>query len=240
MTTIALPDKDASSNAEDATWDDVNRLLTGYEGHWRRRWRDTISSSEPYASQQEYWLDSLQLASTYVESEGDSHDTRTRRHSIFYAISYITYRRQPQPWGSDLERDHYVFVTENGQKRPNDLLELILAYEDRITALKRYGVGDGVSLNDASVEDFWHFVGYPGTRRKAGLVLLDNGNLRASWRDKDGNFLGIQFAGHGQVEYVIFKRRPNSDLVSRVAGVDTLGGIRKQFQAFDLVSLVNS
>ncbi len=197
-------------------------------------------SYEPYAPRHEFSIDSLQLASTDVGLDEDPHDSWSRRHLMLYAIGYIAYRQQAQLWGSDLEKDHFVFVTEGGQNRHDDLLELVLSYEKRIAELKRYGADEGVSLNAASLEDFWFFVGYKGTRQRAGLVLLDNGNLRASWRDDDGNFLGIQFAGHRQVEYVIFKHRRHSELVSRVAGIDTLDGIRKQLQAFELVSLVNS
>ena len=69
---------------------------------------------------------------------------------------------------------------------------------------------------------------------------MKNGNLRAVWDDdNDGDrHVALQFLGGGHVQYVIFKRRPGVVKVSRVAGADTLDGIRRQVQAFDLNPLV--
>ena len=63
---------------------------------------------------------------------------------------------------------------------------------------------------------------------------MDNGNFRAIWKDRNGDHLGVQFLGEQMAEYVIFKQRPSVESVSRVAGIDTLEGVRTQLQAFDL------
>lgn len=55
-----------------------------------------------------------------------------------------------------------------------------------------------------------------------------NGNFRAIWEDGKENRVAIQFMGAQRGEYVIFKRRPDASDVSRVAGIDTLDGIRRQ------------
>ena len=68
---------------------------------------------------------------------------------------------------------------------------------------------------------------------------MDNGNLRAIWKNEAGSRVGIQFLGSQMAEYVIFRRRPATTDVSRVAGIDTLEGIKRQIHAFDLNSLVN-
>ena len=70
------------------------------------------------------------------------------------------------------------------------------------------------------------------------MVLMDNGNLRAVWKDEKGTHLGLQFLGEGMVQYVIFKRRSRSRPISRIAGRDTLEGFKHQIDAFQLHSLL--
>ncbi len=67
---------------------------------------------------------------------------------------------------------------------------------------------------------------------------MDNGNLRAIWRDEREAHLGLQFLGGGMVQYVIFKRRENEQSISRVTGRDSLEGLERQFDAFELRSLL--
>lgn len=113
------------------------------------------------------------------------------------------------------------------------------AYQSRIGDLIRYGIDEGISLNEASLMDFWAFVRSAAYTRRAGLALMDNGNLRAVWKGEDGEHLGLHFLGDHTVNYVIFKRRPGSRRVSRVAGNDTFDGVKSQVRAFQLNSLVN-
>ena len=116
--------------------------------------------------------------------------------------------------------------------------EMCRAYWSRIESLYSDAVLDGFALNEASARDFWSFVGSAFLTQKAGLVLMDNGNLRAVWKGDNGSHLGLQFLGNQSVEYVIFKRRTAARDVSRVAGIDTLEGIKRQIYAFDLMALV--
>ena len=67
---------------------------------------------------------------------------------------------------------------------------------------------------------------------------MDNGNLRAVWKDNKGNRLGLQFLGGGMVQHVIFKQRNAARPISRVAGRDTFEGIKRQIDTFDLDSLL--
>ena len=112
-------------------------------------------------------------------------------------------------------------------------------YVGRIDELRGYGELESIRINQDSEGDFWSFVRSASFAIKAELVLMDNGNLRAVWQDGGSSHVGIQFLGRKEAEYVIFKRRTVSEDVSRVAGIDTLTGIKKQFRAFDLTSLVN-
>ena len=67
---------------------------------------------------------------------------------------------------------------------------------------------------------------------------MDNGNLRAIWKDNDGARLALQFLGGRMVQYVIFKQREKEQHVSRVAGRDSIDGFERQIHAFELHSLL--
>ena len=106
-------------------------------------------------------------------------------------------------------------------------------YSRRIEVLCSDAEDDDLVLNEASERDFWHYIRSVPFAQKAGLVLMDNGNLRAVWKGDDESHLGIQFLGNQWVEYVIFKRRPSTIDIARVAGRDTLDGVKRQIDAFD-------
>ena len=111
-------------------------------------------------------------------------------------------------------------------------------YMARIEFLQAEALHEGYGLNPASRIDFERFaLGVPDVR-KGNLVLLENGNLRAIWKDEQGTRLGLQFLGGGMAQYVIFKRREKSQPISRVAGRDSLEGLERQFVAFELHSLL--
>lgn len=111
------------------------------------------------------------------------------------------------------------------------------AYSVRIDALKSAAALDGFSLNKASERDFWSFIKFSPFIKKGSLVLMDNGNLRATWKDGEGNHIGLQFLGNRLIQYVIFKRRAGGH-ISRVAGCDMQKGVERQIQTFDLKLLM--
>jgi len=112
------------------------------------------------------------------------------------------------------------------------------AYLARICDLRYMAMGDGYSLNLFSEVDFLEFVKSQPRLIKGNLVLMDNGNLRAIWKDGQGTHLGMQFLGKGMVQYVIFKQRDPAQLISRVAGRDTFEGVRRQIESFELYHLL--
>ena len=114
----------------------------------------------------------------------------------------------------------------------------IASYMSRLKLLQDEAAHDGYVLNFASGIDFKQFVRAAPNIRKGNLVLMDNGNLRAIWKDAQGTRLGLQFLGGRMVQYVIFKRRKMEQPVSRVAGRDSLEGLQRQIDAFELHSLL--
>ncbi len=112
------------------------------------------------------------------------------------------------------------------------------AYMSRMKILQNEAMHDGYVLNLSSEIDFRQFVRAGPDIRKGNLVLMDNGNLRAIWKNEQGSRLGLQFLGGRMVQYVIFKRRKHGQPISRVTGRDSLEGLEQQIDAFELYSLL--
>lgn len=112
------------------------------------------------------------------------------------------------------------------------------AWQTRIETLRADAQQDGFRLNPASERDFWRFIRSEPFIRKGSLVLLDNGNLRAMWKDQDGTHIGLQFLGGRVAQYVIFKHRAAAGAISRVSGRDSFEGVKRQIAAFDLRPLM--
>ena len=117
-------------------------------------------------------------------------------------------------------------------------LDTVSSYEDRINVLKEQAEVEGYSLNEASGTAFWNFLKKNPFMRRGRLVLLENGNLRAVWSGGNDAHIGLQFLNERLIQYVIFARRGPDAPVSRVTGRDTMDGIMRQIDAFDLSSIL--
>ena len=125
------------------------------------------------------------------------------------------------------------YQVEYTERQGRDTEFILRAYHHRIETLRNDAEIDGFSVNEGSEANFWSFISSMPSARKAELVLMDNGNFRAVWKDNNGDHLGVQFLGEQMAEYVIFKHRSAVGNVSRVAGIDTLEGVITQLHAFD-------
>ena len=121
---------------------------------------------------------------------------------------------------------------------PAGFSEIRKAYRERIRELAKYGAEEGTAINPESQEDFEAFIEQRPHWRKGLTELLNNGNLRAVWKDDAGNRLGLQFLGGQKLEYVIFRHRPNPGEKLREAGTDTFAGIDQRVAQTDLLRLV--
>ncbi len=115
------------------------------------------------------------------------------------------------------------------------------AYRERIDTFMSDAVSGDVPMNKSSERQFWTFLGSQGFFKKGALFLLNNGNLRAAWKNETGDQIGLQFPGNEIIQYVMFKHRhPGTENISRVAGRDTLSGICRQIAALDLSHLISA
>ena len=114
-------------------------------------------------------------------------------------------------------------------------------YEARIIELRGFAEDDEdiEAVNENSISDFWSFMEDNPYLRRAGLALLDNGDLRAVWRENDGNNVGLEFLGDESILYVMFRRYPDGRETERDAGITTFDGVVGKLQDLDLLSFVN-
>lgn len=76
-------------------------------------------------------------------------------------------------------------------------------YRERIDTLLGHASEEGIVARDESRTDFNLFVDTTIPTSKAMLVILDNGNLRATWRECRSR-LSLEFTGDRLVRYVVF------------------------------------
>jgi hypothetical protein len=84
---------------------------------------------------------------------------------------------------------------------------------------------------EASLEDFRTFIYSLPLLQRPAIFLLENGNLRALWRNDHNEQVGLQFLGDELVQYVIFFRRKRKPVILREAGIDLLSEIRTKISA---------
>ena len=118
------------------------------------------------------------------------------------------------------------------------ILDTFSSYDRRIQVLQEQAKLDAYSLNNASRQAFLHFCLQNPLMRRARLVLMENGNLRATWKNENGTHIGLQFQDSQSIQYVIFTRREPESPISRVSGRDTMDGIMHQIDAFDVRDIV--
>lgn len=166
-------------------------------------------------------------------------------------ITWIPKRRGSIVWQSDQNErvDSWLMIAQlvadaseqlmaNASAEGGAIDSALDAYNSRIAYLRDEATHDGYGLNKRSEDDFKQFVRSRPYMRKGNLVLMDNGNLRAIWKDEQGGRLGLQFLGGNMVQYVIFRRRQADQAISRATGRDSLEGIVRQIDAFRLHSLL--
>lgn len=136
---------------------------------------------------------------------------------------------------SDLDETHVDDLVEKRERANADRRK----YKDRIETLRRLGKEDGYDLNRESGQDFWNFVDSIPLIRKGELCLIDNGNLRAVWKDEQGAHIGLQFQGNGRIQYVIFSRKPSTGDVWRGCGRCDFEVAKHLIQTFALWQLIS-
>jgi hypothetical protein len=108
---------------------------------------------------------------------------------------------------------------------------------DRLQELDTLAAEDGTIPNEPSRTDFLKFVAEFDPRRPM-LSMLDNGGLRAVWKNKDGEHLALNFLGEGRATYVIWYMSGGS--IKREYGRESIAEIveRIRDEEVDLIPIL--
>ena len=111
--------------------------------------------------------------------------------------------------------------------------------QERLRELHADASRSGEPFSPSSLADLTGFVEsiIPLTHRPS-IFLLDNGNLRAVWRNAAKEQVALQFLGQGVVQFVIFIQRQQPPMMSRTAGTDALANIRARIIEGDCARLI--
>ncbi len=113
-------------------------------------------------------------------------------------------------------------------------------FERRLLLLADEAEAAGDAINPDSEVAFRWFLNRYEFLRAGRLFLMENGNLRATWKGERETHVGLQFLSHNSVQYVIFTRRPSSRTISRVHGYDTLDAIPRLLAAYELEDILGT
>jgi hypothetical protein len=98
--------------------------------------------------------------------------------------------------------------------------------DDRLRELLVDAVRNLEPFSESSLADLRSLLDSLPYVERPAIFLLDDGNLRAVWRNVDKEQVGLQFRGGGIVQFVMFVRRKQPPIMSRISGTDTLSAIR--------------
>jgi hypothetical protein len=98
--------------------------------------------------------------------------------------------------------------------------------EDRLRELHVDASRSVEPFSESSLADMRSFLDSLPFAERPAIFLLDDGNLRAVWRNAEKEQVGLQFLGGGIVQFVMFVRRQQPPMMSRSAGTDALTAIR--------------
>jgi hypothetical protein len=91
----------------------------------------------------------------------------------------------------------------------------------RISFLRVEAERENIPFSELSRDALWSFIREFHPTARPRVYLNDNGNLRALWKNSNGEQIGLEFLGAGAIQFVIFKQRGGLTQMARVAGVES-------------------
>jgi len=180
-----------------------------------------------------------------IASIGDCREIRPKSWDLEYKIRFLVDKgklphKGISAWSGNFD---HVLDTEDQDKGLDGQLKkerLQSAIKERISTLKRIGEEESISPSEKSGELLIEFLNRRTIDNKPSIFLLENGNFRALWKNEKGEQIGLQFLSDGNIQFVIFARRPDSSDLARSYGIDTPEGIKRILEANRLRTLLYS
>ncbi|MFZ1747310.1 MAG: hypothetical protein WBO24_04715 [Nitrospirales bacterium] len=180
-----------------------------------------------------------------IATIGDCREIRSKSWDLEYKIRFLVDKgklshKGISAWSGNFE---HVLDTEDQDKGLEGQLKkerLQSAIKERISTLKRIGEEESIPTSEESGKLLIEFLNRRTIDNKPSIFLLENGNFRALWRNEKGEQIGLQFLSDGNIQFVIFARRPDSSDLARSYGIDTPEGIKCIIEANRLRTLLYS
>jgi len=97
---------------------------------------------------------------------------------------------------------------------------------------------ENVPFSESSQAALWSFLQEAEPSARPRLYLNENGNLRALWKNSDGEQIGLEFLGNHAIRYVIFRRRERIGTMARLVGIESDDRILAHIRASDAQGLL--
>lgn len=180
-----------------------------------------------------------------IASIGDWREIRQKFWNLEDTIRYLVDKRKLShkgisAWSGNFEQ---VLDTEDQDKGLEGQLKkdrFENAIKERISTLKRIGAEESIPTSEESGNLLIEFLNKRTIDNKPFIFLLENGNFRALWKNEKGEQIGLQFLSDGNIQFVLFARRPDSLDLARSYGIDTPEGIKRIIEANRLRTLLYS
>ena len=124
------------------------------------------------------------------------------------------------------QEEYYIASDESSAEVITPKLDSIENnYQQRIAQLEEIAEEEDISFSSSSAQDFWRFIKDYRPSPQAGLILTDDGNLVAIWRDSTGGDVEVEFLGDQQCKMIVFKNPKEPLRVLPEISTDTLAYI---------------
>lgn len=109
----------------------------------------------------------------------------------------------------------------------------------RLKDLHEAAIDEGMRVATASEVDFRRYViGDMKPAVRPAITLLENGNVRALWRDSFGQQVGLQFRGDGWVQYVLFAKTYPERSIETSVGRKKIAAVLDMIEKSGLKNLI--
>ncbi|MAN11084.1 MAG: hypothetical protein CMN63_01470 [Sphingobium sp.] len=113
----------------------------------------------------------------------------------------------------------------------------LAAVERRFAALCEIADDEGIVINRSSYISLKNFVRNWTGARPPAIMLMEDGTVRAVWRDAKEQQVALHFRDNGKVQYVIFLTGDDGN-IERATGLSSLSGIASKLLAFGAKGLL--
>lgn len=131
----------------------------------------------------------------------DSDELLGRNASSFPSIKRMRVASPAKSATVQVEASSYPVIADSTSQAP---LPVVSSVVDRLIDLSEEAKEDGEAISAASSADFLTFVAKHRVALRPSIAALDNGDVRALWKNADREQVAIHFKGHNIANYVFF------------------------------------